>query len=273
MVTSIYDRVDLPYLYDANGNILMANPMYRGAAAPQTSGYPAMPAAGASHGYGVPLQSAPSGTVPHAQHAGPASQVHSQHQAYDDRYNAAPQPSSGPSYPGYRTATIFPQGPVPNGPVLSGFSGPSSGSTGYATQTRFPQGFAGSGTAHSNATPFGHNGPATGTAQTHSFNAPPKQKAARSLRDPEGLYAKLGLQPTAPIDDINKAGRRLKAQYHPDSAGNRRASPEKRAELEAMFTEVNHAHTVLSDLARKECYDCGGGSTDHDFRHFIPIRR
>ncbi|MBI3336717.1 molecular chaperone DnaJ [Candidatus Peregrinibacteria bacterium] len=62
------------------------------------------------------------------------------------------------------------------------------------------------------------------------------------------LYAVLGLERNASIDDIKKAYRRLSKELHPDrQKGNK--------ETEKRFKEVNEAYEILSDAKKKESYD------------------
>jgi len=69
------------------------------------------------------------------------------------------------------------------------------------------------------------------------------------------MYAVLGLERDASIDDIKKAYRRLSKELHPDrQKGNK--------ETEKRFKEVNEAYEILSDAKKKESYDRFG----HDAR-------
>ncbi len=59
-----------------------------------------------------------------------------------------------------------------------------------------------------------------------------------------GLYARLGLQPTASTADVRAAYRELAVQLHPDKGGDPEA-----------FQEIQSAYDTLSDSARRERYD------------------
>jgi DnaJ-class molecular chaperone len=59
-------------------------------------------------------------------------------------------------------------------------------------------------------------------------------------------YQVLGVAHIASRDEIEKAYRRLVAQYRPD----RNDEP-----AEARFIEISEAHEVLSDPARRSAYD------------------
>lgn len=62
------------------------------------------------------------------------------------------------------------------------------------------------------------------------------------------LYQVLGLQKTASADDIKKTYRKLALKYHPDKNPNNPEAAEK-------FKEVNRAHSILSDLTKRNIYD------------------
>lgn len=66
----------------------------------------------------------------------------------------------------------------------------------------------------------------------------------------ESLYLVLNLPKTATADDIRKTYRKLALKYHPD----KNPAPEA---LEK-FKEINRAHSVLSDLTKRNIYDTYG---------------
>ena len=62
------------------------------------------------------------------------------------------------------------------------------------------------------------------------------------------LYAVLELEPSASLDELKRAYRRLARQYHPDATPGDAAS-------EARFKEVSQAYEILSDPERRANYD------------------
>lgn len=64
----------------------------------------------------------------------------------------------------------------------------------------------------------------------------------------DSLYEILGLPKTATADEIKKTYRKLALKYHPDKNPDNADAAEK-------FKEVNRAHSILSDLTKRNIYD------------------
>uniref|UniRef100_A0A8C3G3T3 DnaJ homolog subfamily C member 5B n=1 Tax=Cyclopterus lumpus TaxID=8103 RepID=A0A8C3G3T3_CYCLU len=67
----------------------------------------------------------------------------------------------------------------------------------------------------------------------------------------ESLYQVLSLEKGCSHDDIKKSYRKLALRFHPDKNPDNPEAAEK-------FKELNSAHTVLSDLSRRNIYDSYG---------------
>ncbi len=70
-------------------------------------------------------------------------------------------------------------------------------------------------------------------------------------------YEILSVSPVASEAEIKKAYRRMARKYHPDVAPNRRVAEEA-------FKEINEAHEVLSNHARRRSYDALRGARRHE---------
>src|SRR5450830_895252 len=62
------------------------------------------------------------------------------------------------------------------------------------------------------------------------------------------FYVTLGVERTAPDDDIKKAYRKLAMAYHPDRNGGSKEAEEK-------FKEITEAYDVLRDPQKRAAYD------------------
>ncbi|KAM4556311.1 dnaJ homolog subfamily C member 5-like [Fundulus diaphanus] len=67
----------------------------------------------------------------------------------------------------------------------------------------------------------------------------------------ESLYLILGLEKGCAHEDIKKSYRKLALRYHPDKNPDNPEAAEK-------FKELNNAHSVLSDLTKRNIYDSYG---------------
>jgi curved DNA-binding protein CbpA len=63
------------------------------------------------------------------------------------------------------------------------------------------------------------------------------------------IYATLGVQPDATLDDIKRAYRRAAMKWHPDR------NPGREAEAYAAFQEIREAYAILSDAEQRRVYD------------------
>ncbi|KAL0071422.1 hypothetical protein AAF712_001279 [Marasmius tenuissimus] len=70
------------------------------------------------------------------------------------------------------------------------------------------------------------------------------------------LYAVLGLESKATVEDVKKAYRRLALKYHPDKHST--ASGSAKADASTKFQQVGFAYTILSDEKRRARYDKTG---------------
>lgn len=63
------------------------------------------------------------------------------------------------------------------------------------------------------------------------------------------IYATLGVQPDATLDEIKRAYRRAAMKWHPDR------NPGREAEAYAAFQEIREAYAILSDVEQRRVYD------------------
>ena len=63
------------------------------------------------------------------------------------------------------------------------------------------------------------------------------------------IYATLGVQPDATLDEIKRAYRRAAMKWHPDR------NPGREAEAYAAFQEIREAYAILSDTEQRRVYD------------------
>ena len=63
------------------------------------------------------------------------------------------------------------------------------------------------------------------------------------------LYATLGVQSDATVEEIKRAYRRAAMKWHPDR------NPGREAEAHAAFQQIRDAYSILSDAAQRQVYD------------------
>lgn len=92
--------------------------------------------------------------------------------------------------------------------------------------------------------------------QQQQQQAPPGggRYASRNELDPAGLYAELGVPPTATKEEIQAAFRGLALRFHPDRGG----SDAEKQQLTARFQRLSAAYHVLRDEKRRRRYDATG---------------
>jgi len=92
-----------------------------------------------------------------------------------------------------------------------------------------------------------------------AISSRPSCRSFASSRDPHqerDLYKLLGVGKNASADEIKAAYRKEALKWHPD-----RQPPEKRKEAEQHFSALSNAYEMLSDPAKRQQYDFGGGTT------------
>lgn len=63
------------------------------------------------------------------------------------------------------------------------------------------------------------------------------------------LYATLGVEPDATLDEIKRAYRRAAMKWHPDR------NPGREADAHAAFQQIRDAYSILSDAEQRQVYD------------------
>ncbi|KAG3274090.1 dnaJ homolog subfamily C member 5B [Ictidomys tridecemlineatus] len=76
----------------------------------------------------------------------------------------------------------------------------------------------------------------------------PNQRQRTLSTTGEALYEILGLPKGASNEEIKKTYRKLALRHHPDKNPDDPASAEK-------FKEINNAHTILTDISKRNIYD------------------
>ncbi|XP_075259177.1 dnaJ homolog subfamily C member 5-like isoform X2 [Convolutriloba macropyga] len=84
--------------------------------------------------------------------------------------------------------------------------------------------------------------------ETDNLTGGPNARDRKMSAEGESLYKLLNIEKTATQDDIKRSYRKMALKYHPDK---NRDNPE----AAEMFKEINRAHGVLSDEAKKDIYD------------------